>query len=307
MNLSALDLNLLRVLDAILSEGSTVRAGEKIGLSQPAVSAALGRLRQTLGDPLFVRRGQGLEPTDYARALKDPLRDALDGLHTLLDRTGAFDPALSQQTFRISGSDFFAEMLMPQLAGTLSRIAPGVRLQLVDVLRETDIARLRDDNLDLALLPSFPVPDWVGQQHLFDSSLAVVARNDHPSVKAAGLVAGTTFPMRLFCSLSHALCSPNGNLHGLGDRALAAVGRHRRVVLSLPSFNAVANAVAQSDLIALLPEQHARRMAPMLGLSLYTPPMPVAPVRLAMIWHHRSSNSQASRWLREQVQAVLKP
>ncbi len=125
MNMAKFDLNLLRVLDALLHEGSTVRAGARIGLSQPAVSAALGRLRHALGDELFLRHGQGLEPTDYARSLEIPLRKALDGLEALLSGPDNFDPATATLTFKLSGSDFFAEMLMPVLADQVSRDRAG--------------------------------------------------------------------------------------------------------------------------------------------------------------------------------------
>ena len=128
MNIASFDLNLLTVLDALLREGSTVRAGERIGLSQPAVSAALGRLRHALGDELFVRRGQGLEPTDYARSLVVPVREVLDAVVGVLAGS-RFEPGTSDAVFRLSGSDFFAEMLMPALAERLSREAPPGRGQ----------------------------------------------------------------------------------------------------------------------------------------------------------------------------------
>ena len=127
MNLLSFDLNLLRVLDALLHERSTVGAAEKIGLSQPAVSSALGRLRILLDDPLFVRHGQRIVPTDYAKSLEIPLRQTLDTLADLLSRGEGFDPSESARSFKIAGSDYFAEILMPPLARLLS--ARGNRIQ----------------------------------------------------------------------------------------------------------------------------------------------------------------------------------
>src|SRR4051812_39302989 len=124
MNLLTFDLNLLRVLDALLRDQSTVKAARRVRLSQPAVSAALGRLRDTLNDPLFVRQGQRLVPTDYARSLEIPLRRLLGELTELLSGPGTFDPLQAHQSFRIAGSDFFAEMLMPPLAPLLEKSAP---------------------------------------------------------------------------------------------------------------------------------------------------------------------------------------
>ena len=115
MNYRNLDLNLLRVLDALITEGSTVSAGDKIGLSQPAVSAALGRLRRSLGDPLFVRSGTGLEPTDYAMAIAGPVAIALEQLETALE-PASFDPATAKTDYVIVSNDFFASLLMPRLS-----------------------------------------------------------------------------------------------------------------------------------------------------------------------------------------------
>jgi DNA-binding transcriptional LysR family regulator len=128
MNLLSFDLNLLKVLDALLRDASTTRAGERIGLSQPAVSAALGRLRVAFGDPLFVREGQALRPTEYALSLVAPLQHLLEDTNHLLARP-AFDPSTATDLFRISAADFFTEMLLPDLTARLERDAPGVRLR----------------------------------------------------------------------------------------------------------------------------------------------------------------------------------
>lgn len=161
VNFSSFDLNLLRVLDALLREASTTKAGMRIGLSQPAVSAALGRLRHALEDPLFVRHGQRLEPTGYARSLEIPLRNILDRLVTLLSGPEQFDPFHAVETFKLSGSDFFAELLMPQLAEVLSRKAPSIRVQLVDLLPENYVGTLERYEVDMAFIPRTDFPEWI--------------------------------------------------------------------------------------------------------------------------------------------------
>lgn len=304
VNFKTFDLNLLRVLDALLREGSTVRAADRLGLSQPAVSAALGRLRHALDDPLFVRRGQGLIPTDRARALELPLRDVLDRAEELLGQT-AFDPAQSQLTYKISGSDFFAELLMPALAAQLQRKAPGVTVQLVDLVRDNYVQTLEQYAVDMVLVPETALPDWADSQPAFTSSFAVIARKDHPRLRRAGIAPGGTIPIDLFCDLGHVLFSPEGNLRAMGDDALSAVGRERRVVMSLPVFSGVYNAVASSDLIALLPQQLAAAKAEAIGLEIYAPPMDIAPARIIMVWHRRSTRNPAHAWLRAQVAAQL--
>jgi DNA-binding transcriptional LysR family regulator len=305
MNFASFDLNLIRVLDALLRERSTVRAGRRIGLSQPAVSAALGRLRHALKDDLFYRRGQGLEPTAFAAALEAPLRETLDRIEALLSEPPAFDPASATDTFRLSGSDFFAELLMPPLADRMARIAPGIRVQLVDLVPESYIATLDRYEVDLALIPKAEFPNWVDHRPLFWSRFVVIARAGHP--RLAGLAEGGTIPLDLFCDLGHVLFSPEGRLRAMGDAALAAVGRERRVAMTLPVFSGVYRAVSSSDLIALMPVQLARAVAPGAGLAIYDPPMPIEPVLIVAVWHRRFTAAPAHVWLRDRVAELLRP
>ena len=151
INFVTLDLNLLRILDALLIEGSTTRAGQRVGLSQPAISAALGRLRHALNDDLFLRRGNRLDPTEYARQIEEPLRLALEQLETSLTGPLAFDPTVATDTFKLSGSDFFAEMLMPRLADTVYRRAPYMRVQLVDLVPDSSVDTLERYSVSAAL------------------------------------------------------------------------------------------------------------------------------------------------------------
>lgn len=307
MNLSAFDLNLLRVLDALLREGSTVKAGARIGLSQPAVSAALGRLRSGLGDELFFRNGQGLEPTDYARSLELPLREIFSDIEEILESPKPFIPDTAQQNFKISGSDYFAEMLMPRLADRVSRQAPGVRVQLVDLVADINVDSVERNEVDLALAPSLPLPGWAVKQTMFRSKYSVIARSGNLRFVHAGLKPGDVVPIDLFCDLGHVLFSPEGKLSAAGDVALSRVGRERRVVMTMPVFSGVYGAVSESDLIALLPHQLARQVAGKFGLNIYVPPMAVDLVEIIMIWHRRSTASPGHRWLRSMIADILQP
>lgn len=306
-NLSTFDLNLLRVLDALLSEGSTVAAGRKLGLSQPAVSAALGRLRHALEDPLFVRQGQGLVPTSYAIGLEGPLRETLYHLEAVLAGSHPFEPARAQIDFRISGTDFFATMLMPQLGARMHRDAPGVRLQLVDLVPDHYVDALERQNVTLALLPYQPFPAWIAHEPLFSADFNVIARNGHSALGAAGIASGDVIPIDLFCSLGHVLCSPDGKFHGLGDVALAREGYTRQVTMSVPVFEGVLQIVATSDLIALFPRVLAEHRAQNAGISLYEPPVTILPPQLCMIWHRRHNGDPAHLWLRGIVRDILVP
>lgn len=307
MNFASFDLNLLRVLDALLATGSTTEAGNRVGLSQPAVSAALGRLRHALNDPLLVRQGRQLVPTVYAQNLRDPLHSLLREAEVLLSASGEFDPSRATESFKLSGSDFFAEMLMPQLADHVSRHAPGMRVQLVDLVPDSYIDTLDRYQVDIALIPEMTFPNWIDHQRLFVSSFVTIAKKKHPRLRRAGVAPGDVIPLDLFCDLQHVLFSPEGNLKAMGDAALAKVGRERRVAMTLPVFSGVYNAVAQSELIALIPRQLAERMAPRVGLDIFLPPMPVATAAIAMIWHKRATASPAHRWLRDQIAALMAP
>jgi DNA-binding transcriptional LysR family regulator len=303
MNLSGFDLNLLKVLDALLSEGSTVAAARRVGLSQPAVSAALARLRLSLGDPLFVRQGQRLVPTDFATALRTPLRTALDDLEGLLSGYRAFDPARDTARFVLTGSDFLAELLMPKLARDILPGAPGLTFQLINLEPSDYMLHIREGLADLAIAPAFAVADWAERDTVFLSEFAVICRTGHPA--AAALADGEVFPLDVFCALPHVTFSVEGLLETQSDRVLAGMGRRRRVAMTIADFSGVYLAVAQSDLIAVIPRELAVHAARTLPLRVYRPPFPVGPFPIAMAWHRRSSRNAAHRWLRETLARLL--
>lgn len=305
MNLNTFDLNLLRVLDALLRERSVTRAGARIGLSQPAVSSALGRLRETLGDPLLIRRGQSMVPTDYARSLEDPLRELLDKAEGILAGPPAFDPSRANEVFRISGSDFFADVLMPVLVDRLAHVAPGVRVQLVDLVPGDHVGTLERYESDIALVPDEDLPGWVDRRPVFRSSFVAVARRDN--ARLLDVPDGAVIPIDLFCALGHVLFSPQGKMSAMGDAALARIGRKRRVICTMPAFSGVAWTVSQSDHIALVPRQYGERFASELGLRVFKAPMPIDPAMITMVWHRRSTGAPAHRWLRTTVADILLP
>lgn len=307
MDLNGFDLNLLRVLDALLQEGSTVKAGARIGLSQPAVSAALARLRHALGDELFVRRGQGLEPTDFARSLTVPLSEALQGISTLLSGPSAFHPARSSDTFRLSGSDSFGDFLAPQLGKRISQLAPDMRIHIVDLVPDKQFEAMGRHKIDIALQPSGQVPDWAESSRIMSCGFKLITRHGHPGLRGAGIEPGCVIPLDLYCDLGHALFSNVGDDTGIADDVLEQVGRKRKVVITLPFFYGIFSVVSESDLVALVPEQMAERLASALGLDVYEPPITVPPVELSMIWHRRASANPAHRWLRNQIADILAP
>lgn len=305
MNFAAFDLNLLRVFDALMRERSVTRAGARIGLSQPAVSQALGRLRALLDDQLFVRRGADMAPTPRAEEMAPTIRDALDKVERALTGDRAFDPSNAQRTYTLIGADFVSLLVMPPLYARVSAEAPGVRLKLVDTARGEVERLLREDAVDLALEPTLDVPDWVSREAVFTSPFAVVAAKGHEEIAASGTAPGEALPLDLFCALPHAIRSVDGSLAGWIDEALARARRDRRVMLALPHFAGVALAVAESPrLIAALPRQFAEAVSETLDLSIYQPPVAPGVPEISMYWHGRHDGNPAHRWLRDQVRAV---
>ena len=299
MNFATLDLNLLRVLDALFSEGSTVKAADRLAMSQSAVSGALSRLRHALGDQLFIRQGNRLVATDYAAGIEAGLSEELERLEVLLAPPTVFDPKTAKGTFRIAASDFFAELLMPPLADLLQKSAPHIRAQLVDLVPNDYVASLERRNADIALIPDLAVPEWVNREPLFHSPFHVITRRGNPGI--AGLKEGMQMPMDVFCALHHVLFSPEGNLAAMGDAALHRVGKGRKVAMTVPVFSGVCRAVSESDLIALVPAQLASKVAEPFGLRVFKPPMEIDPALIIGIWHKRSDNAPMAKWMRSQI------
>lgn len=305
MNFAALDLNLLRVFDAMAIELNTTRTGERVGLSQPAVSAALGRLRHLIGDELFVREGNRMVPTQRALSLRAPIGEALHQMEEALSAVARFEPATAAQTFRLSGSDYFSTLLMPRLAAAVRSEAPGVTLQMLDH-PSSDVVRLLGEGvMDLAVDSRFDVPEWVCSQRLFQSFMVSVLPKHHPVTAQAGVRPGDRIPPEVFCAIPQVLMSMDGSRTGTVDRVLADQGLQRRVAVTVPHFHAVALAVAQAGLLGNLPITFARPIAPLLELDIYLPPYDPPIVDVMLFWHRRVDNHAASAWLRGHVIRAL--
>jgi len=305
MNLNALDLNLVRVLDALLREKSVTRAGEQIGLSQPAVSAALNRLRHALNDQLFVRRGNDMVPTPRAESLAAPVRAALREIERAFQPATDFDPARLERTFTFMGADFFSMLLMPPFAARIAAVAPGVSFRFLDSAIGDVSKLLQEDQIDVALERPLEVAEWVSSVPLFDSPFAVIAAKDNAALRQAGVAAGEQVPLDLFCALPHALRSIDGSMAGFTDDALGRMGRTRRVTLALPHFQAVALAVAGGPCLAVVPRQFAAVAAKSLPIDVYQAPISIPSPAVRMYWHARHDDEAPHRWIREQVLAEV--
>jgi DNA-binding transcriptional LysR family regulator len=291
MNIAALNLNLLPVLDALLAERSVSRAGARLGLSQPAVSNALGQLRSVLGDPLFVRQGAHMVPTERALALAGPLRAALATLENGLEAPTGFDARRAHRPFTIMTNDFVAFALLPRLLARVSVEAPGVRLQVRAWQEHRVPPELERGEADV----------WLGfypeerpahrNEPLFEDRFVCVARQGHPRVHGK-------LPLSLYTKLQHVLQSNQPDGRGVVDEALAKEGLSREVVLRVSHFLLVPSIVAATDLVAALSEIVARSLAKALSLQLIKPPITLPTAMVQMIWHERADASPAHAWLR---------
>jgi len=309
LNFRTLDLNLLRVFDEVMAERNLTRAAHNLSTTQPAVSNALRRLRDLVGDELVRRAGYGVEPTPLALALWPTVRDALRQLRESL-APGAFDPALAQNHFVLAMADATAAKVMPGLVDILGREAPGVTLRVLPLTTRDPRTMLDQGEIDLAI-GHFPgVMAELGASHLQDSApryfwrrlyhgeYVVVMRKDHP-------LAGRELTLDDFCAARHLLVSFSGRPFGFVDEALAAVARQRRVVLTVNQFFTAGQVVATSDLLTVLPLHFIGSTGRTDALVTRPIPLAVPTVQVDMLWHRQSQQVDAQRWLREAVWRTL--
>lgn len=292
-NLAAVDLNLLVVLDALLAERSVTRAGARVGLSQPAVSNALARLRALVGDPLLVRAGSAMEPTPRALELAGPVRHALATLGRALSTAPRFDPATSQHTFRVAATDEAQLTLVPPLAARLAAAAPGVDLSLARATSRVEDG-LRTGRHDLYVGSWLDIPASLNHHLLRHEPFACVARKGHPAL-TGGLTLGA------FAAAAHVLVTPAERPGSAVDAALADQGVDRRVALRTPHLSVAARVVARTDLLAILPRRVAETFAAELPIDVFTPPLDAPAVPVHLVWHPRAHDHAPQRWLRQQL------
>ena len=308
MNFATLDLNLLRVLDAVLHEGSTVKAGASLGLSQSAVSNALNRLRHSLEDDLLFRQGNQLIPTDFAAAIKDDLRAQLSEMEVMLMRD-EFDPLMAKGTFRISAGDYFSETLIPRLTALLAHDAPNLLLQQVAWEPYGTLQMLEGGEADLGLGPLLTkledLSPWIKCRHLFDSSFVGIASRDNPIV--ADLPDGAQLPLDDYFAASHVLFSVSGKIESFEDDVIKHLGRSRRIGLTVPSFHGVFRAVRESPYLGIVPVSLTGMVARQYGLRTFALPFGLGKISIYGTWHKRSDNAPLARWVRERIFDIVIP
>jgi DNA-binding transcriptional LysR family regulator len=297
--LRRLDLTLLLVLDEALRRRKLTEVAARLGLSQPAISHALARLREIFDDPLFHRRPGGVEPTARCLALAPAIASMLALARGAVTPPPAFEPAHSARIFRITGPDYAASRFGPALLARFDAAGRGLRLSVRPHAREEALRALVEDEADLAL-GFFPRRlAEVSMRPLYQESYLVAAASTHPKLGRR-----RNLGLDLYCTLDHVLVSLDGSLEGTVDTALARLGRQRRVVAALPSFLPAMAAVAESRAVVTLPRRIALAYAARFGLRCFDPPLPIRPFVVSAAWHRRHDGDPALRWLLEQVVAV---
>ncbi|QEY62217.1 LysR family transcriptional regulator [Metapseudomonas lalkuanensis] len=293
-DLRRIDLNLLVILDALLAEQHVTRAAERLHLSQPAVSHALGRLRDLLADPLLVRVGGGLTPTPRALELQRPLAEALGRVQALLAPQG-FDPGTAQRSFRLAMSDYGAASLLPTLTRALREQAPGIDLEISQGSRETMLEQLQNGEIDLAAGVFPELPDNLRSTSLFEEGFAcLVDRNSLPAQE---------LDLASYLARPHVLVEMSGGGAAEIERALTRIRERRRIAVRLPHWSVAPQLIAGTDLILTVASRVLRRID-MDHLAVVPPPFELPGITFDLAWHQRTLGDPALDWLRGQVQVA---
>ncbi|HEY2405416.1 MAG TPA: LysR family transcriptional regulator [Polyangiaceae bacterium] len=294
-SLSAIDLNLLVVLRALLGERHVTRAAKRVGLSQSATSHALARLRELYQDPLLVRSGRFLQLTPRALQLLPLLERGLGELESTVSREPPFEPSQARRAFTIGMADYGQALLVGPLLRAISSAAPYVDLSIVSFPNLSEL--LESGGIDLAVLVTGTASHAFPSQKLFsDGFLCMVARN-HSEIKSK-------LGLETYLRARHVLIAPTGQAGSFVDSELGRRGLERRIALRVSSFLAAPLVVADSDLVSTAPERLARAMAKRYPIRLLPPPLRIPRFELAQVWHPRWDNDPAHRWLRQIVASV---
>jgi len=304
MSFLTLDLNLLRVFDAVMTEQNLTRAAGHLAMTQPAVSNAIKRLRESLGDELLIRTAYGVKPTPRAEALWPSVRAALQSLEAAV-MPETFDVSKAQATFRMAMADATAAYWLPSLMRSIESEAPGVNIRMMPLTTREPRPMLLRGDIDLAVgfFPgvaaqlSYETGSPIRHERLYSGQYVCVMRKNHP-------LAANKLDLDAYCKANHLLVSFSGRAHGLVDEALAQIGRERRILLTVNQFFTAGRVVANSDLITVLPKHLMVSTGMTESLIWRELPFALPAVHLDMLWHERDGRSPAHRWLRNNLETT---
>jgi DNA-binding transcriptional LysR family regulator len=298
INLAAIDLNLLVAFEALLEQRSVTKAAEQLQIGQPAMSAALNRLRGLFADELFVRLGRQMQPTLKAQALAPGLLTALQQIRHTLTASQGFDPATSDRAFAIGSSDYASMLLVPPLLTLSHQSAPFLNFQMIGYEKDNIGVLLEQGVIDVAL-GVFPSPPRQTQwEPIFEERFVGIARQGHPDL------AHGTMSLDAFTQLSHGLSTLRRDATGAIDRTLHRQNMNRRIALTTPHMLVLPFAIAANDLVAAVPRRIALRLSEVCGLTIFELPVDTKPWMISMLWSTLSDGDEANRWLRDAIKTV---
>jgi DNA-binding transcriptional LysR family regulator len=290
--MSSPDLNLLLVFEALFRQGSVTRAAAQVGLSQSAMSSALGRLRTQFGDPLFVKTRSGMLPTPRALELAPALTEALSMVRGAMDRRESFDPATSARSLRVYITDVGETVLLPTLMTYLQERSPAMRLETAQQPAAELPLRMESGEVDLAVGYLPQLPEKIRRARLFEEHYVCMTRPDHPLGRKGPLT------LKEFLGARHVLIASMGSGHQVLERTLAERGVHDNVALRVPHFVVVPLIIANTDLIVSVPSRVAGATARLMKSKVHPLPIPIPSFDVSVFWHERVENDGANRWLR---------
>jgi LysR family transcriptional regulator, mexEF-oprN operon transcriptional activator len=297
-DLRGFDLNLLPVFLTLVQERSLTRAARALNIGQPAASAALKRLREALKDELFVRTPAGMQPTSRASELARVLQPLLSDILGALQTRRPFDPAREARVFRLGMLGNHEYFLMPRLLKRLQKTAPGIRLVVQPILKHAASRMLDDGDIDVACGRIREISKWQSSIPLFEVGYKCLFDGKRLKMKAP-------ISMKKFLDMPHLLLSPNGELEGVVDQALAANNKHRRVIYATSFFSALPALLKQIDAIITLPEYTAMQFAEEYDLTISPTPIAIPKYLTSLVWQTQVTGDPAHAWLRKQIQDVI--
>jgi DNA-binding transcriptional LysR family regulator len=299
IDIAAIDLNLLVAFEAVFEEQSVTAAAQRLHLGQPAMSAALGRLRLLFQDELFIRIGRDMKPTAKALEVAPGISMALQQIRLTLQASQQFEPATAQQTFVIGISDYGSMVIVPKLLNICRQRAPGIDLRLISYEKDQVDGLLKQPSTTVVIGSHFPALTRLAfQQSLMEERFVGICRKGHPAL-AQGSIS-----LEQFAELPHALVTLRRDEVGAIDRALTAQNLQRRIVLTTPYFLTLPAIVTSSDTIAAIPFRLARQFAEQGLVEWFELPLDIAPWEISMVWSQLSDQALACRWLRQTIQQI---
>jgi DNA-binding transcriptional LysR family regulator len=293
------DLNLLRVFTALMEERSVTRAADRLGITQPALSNALNRLRDILHDPLFIRERYGMQPTQKAEELAPGMMEAIGQLDSLVLGQQAFDPENANLLITLAPNSYAEYVLIPAVVARLQALAPGIKLRVTPYGNDLAETGVISGTTALVMGRFVDPPDNLVVQHLMDDSLACVVRADHPEI-------GNTISKAQYETLKHVNVMPPGKMRAGLFQALDRQGLKREVVVSVTHFLSVPEVIATTDYCTTLPSQICNRLLSDTRLKILPTPVDLGTFPIDMAWHVRYRHDPAHRWLRTMIEEVAR-